>query len=66
MKIIFNILKILFVVFLIILCGKIISRGFLKHELIECQEWKKQSENYVDWYSTIWQDEQCKQFGIEF
>ena len=36
-----------------------------RREIGECQEWKKQSEEYAPhWFSTDWQRKQCEKHGI--
>jgi len=61
-----TIFKELFYLIGIFLVGCLImSWGMSKHELMECQEWQKQSEVYRGWYSTDWQKEQCLTYGIE-
>lgn len=45
--------------------AKILDGGIGKHERAECIKWEQQSKEYTDWYSTGWQKDQCKQFGIE-
>jgi len=36
-----------------------------KEELAECAKWQEQAREYVGWYSTNWQREQCRAHGIE-
>lgn len=47
--------------FSVILLKVVIER----QELYECVQWQSQSEQYVNWYSTSWQKEQCQHYGIQ-
>ena len=43
----------------------IILIGIEKHELVECQQWQHDSNEYEYWYSVDWQKEQCKEYNID-
>lgn len=38
--------------------------GWDKNEIVECNRWLDESSQFVGWYSTNWQREQCKAHGI--
>lgn len=59
-------LQILLITFLILGLLWIFKIGIEKNEKVECAQWKEQSEEYPLYYTTDWQKEQCKQFGLEF
>jgi len=44
--------------------GFIFSKGLARHEIVECEKWVKQSEEYELFYSTSWQKEQCLMYNI--
>lgn len=50
----------------LVLITAFIPDFFTRFEIIECDDWKQQEVEYPSWYSTDWQREQCKQFGIFF
>lgn len=41
-----------------------LSKGIQGSEKVECQKWMQESKQYPGWYSTAWQREQCKEYGI--
>lgn len=43
---------------------RLADKAIKRSERVECNQWYAQSQVYVGWYSTSWQREQCKQFGI--
>ena len=43
----------------------VVNHGLKRIELVECQQWAKDSKNYATWYSKDWQVEQCSSFGIQ-
>ena len=43
----------------------IISIGWSKNEIVECNQWLDESSQFKSaWYSTNWQREQCEAHGI--
>ena len=45
--------------------GMLINKSIERAESLECQQWFIQSENYVHWYATDWQKEQCQRYGFD-
>lgn len=43
-----------------------LSHNLKASERAECLKWQMQASEFASWYSTDWQKEQCKQFGISF
>ena len=43
----------------------ILPIGIKKHEQAECHEWVQMASEYVGYYSTQWQKDQCSHYGIE-
>ena len=43
----------------------ILNEGIKRSEEVECLKWQAQSEQFINWYSTAWQKEQCKTYEIE-
>lgn len=62
-----NLDKIITSIMAIILIVMIIfgfNHAIKKSEYNECLKWEKQSKEYVLFYSTQWQKDQCKTFNI--
>ncbi len=43
----------------------IAMQGAEKEEARQCEQWQKESQEFVGWYATDWQVKQCKNYGIE-
>ena len=60
----FYVIGIFLVGCLIMSWGGIMKEVMSRHELMECQEWQKQSKIYRGYYITDWQKEQCLEYQI--
>ena len=52
-------MKVIFVSLLIAIIANAFHSAVQKQEQQECREWKEQAKEYVDFYYTDWQKEQC-------
>jgi len=43
----------------------VLNEGIKRSEEVECFKWQAQSEQFINRYSTGWQKEQCRTYGIE-
>jgi len=42
----------------------LLSKAIEKHEQAECLRWKENSKQYINYYFTDWQIEQCKHYNL--
>lgn len=43
----------------------VIAWGLDRQEVVECNQWKEQSNQFAGFYLTEWQKEQCDAHGVE-
>lgn len=43
----------------------IVDKGLTRFERTECLKWQEQKKEFVGWYATEWQKDQCYQFDID-
>lgn len=53
------------ILFLLVGLGLIVNKGVKKQEEAECYQWQQNEKTISNWYNTIWQKEQCLNYGIE-
>ena len=60
-----KIFSILAVLGLVAVLSLVAIKGVKQQENNECVEWRQKSKEFVGWYPTAWQIEQCLNYGIE-
>jgi len=60
-KTFFSILAVGCLLAVILLIG---NEGIKRQERVECKQWEQDSRQFVGWYATDWQVEQCLIFGV--
>ena len=53
------------ILIMFLVLGFILFKGFEIHERLECENWVRQSKEYVNWYFLDWQKEQCLHYQID-
>lgn len=43
----------------------LLVRSVHEGEKVECNNWERQSEVYMNWFAAGWQTDQCKNYGID-
>lgn len=57
-----NVTNIIVILILVVISLTGLSVAIEKQERYECEKWKKESQQYINYYLTSWQQEQCNQY----
>lgn len=58
-------LKLIFWIVVFLIMFLMLNDALSRAEQAECYRWQEEAEQYLDYYLTKWQAEQCNHYGIK-